>query len=50
MKMASENICAKATDHLNGVMQSSILFFEKNVYTGLLILIFLYLKKYNEIK
>jgi len=45
--MASENTCAKATDHLNsalGVMQISILFFEK-VYAVLLILISLYLKK-----
>jgi len=51
--MASENTCAKATDHLNsalGVMHSSILFFEKDVYAVLLILISLYLKKYNEIK
>jgi len=52
--MASENTYAKATDHLNstlGIMESSILFFEKNVYTVLLILISLYLKKkYNEIK
>jgi len=51
--MPSENIYGKATDHLNsalGIMKSSILFFEKNVYTVLLILISLYLKKYNEIK